>query len=399
MYRKAGIKKPSFLYPFYQEMREKAMWMEELPNGKYKFFERYRDPYTEKLKKVSVTMEKKTPQARNQAALLLQEKIKQKLNKKQVESITFEEIYKLFYKTWEQTVKESTKHNCKSIDKKMKEVIPPDTLLANLDRRFLQEAIDKVIKTNGHIAAKKIRHRLRGIFKYAVQYSYIENNEVDYTTIPQKPKTLEDLEKKRNNFLTMDEIKALVKVLNSREYHQKYADMVIVLALTGMRYGELSALQLKNIDFQNNKIEITGNFDSVNKIKTLPKTTNSIRTIKASKTVMEAIQRQIARLSERFQPLTSDDYIFCFEKWNQPTTIACFIQILKKYGKEAGIDKNLTSHIFRHSHISFLAESGLPIKSIMDRVGHSNAKMTLEIYSHTTQDMEDKLVNKLDSIF
>lgn len=375
------------------------MWMEELPTGKYKFFERFKDPYTEKLRKVSVTMEKKTPQAKNQAALLLQEKIKQKLNKKQVESITFEEIYKLFYKSWEQTVKESTKHNCKSIDKKMKEVIPSDTLLANLDRRFLQEAIDKVIKTNGHIAAKKIRHRLRGIFKYAVQYSYIENNEVDYTTIPQKPKTLEDLEKKRNNFLTMDEIKALVKVLNSREYHQKYADMVIVLSLTGMRYGELSALQLKNIDFQNNKIEITGNFDSVNKIKTLPKTTNSIRTIKASKTVMEAIQRQIARLSERFQPLTSNDYIFCFEKWNQPTTIACFIQILKKYGKEAGIDKNLTSHIFRHSHISFLAESGLPIKSIMDRVGHSNAKMTLEIYSHTTQDMEDKLVDKLDSIF
>ena len=375
------------------------MWMEELPTGKYKFFERYKDPYTEKLKKVSVTMEKKTPQARNQAALLLQEKIKQKLNKKQVESITFEEIYKLFYKSWSQTVKESTKHNCKSIDKKMKEVIPSDTLLANLDRRFLQEAIDKVIKTNGHIAAKKIRHRLRGIFKYAVQYSYIENNEVDYTTIPQKPKTLEDLEKKRNNFLTMDEIKSLVKVLNSREYHQKYADMVIVLALTGMRYGELSALQLKNVDFQNNKIEITGNFDSVNKIKTLPKTTNSIRTIKASKTVMEAIQRQIARLSERFQPLSNDDYIFCFERWNQPTTISCFIQILKKYGKEAGIDKNLTSHIFRHSHISFLAESGLPIKSIMDRVGHSNAKMTLEIYSHTTQDMEDKLVDKLDSIF
>lgn len=375
------------------------MWMEELSNGKYKFFERYKDPYTEKLKKVSVTMEKKTPQARNQAALLLQEKIKQKLNKKQVESITFEEIYKLFYKSWSQTVKESTKHNCKSIDKKMKEVIPSDTLLANLDRRFLQEAIEKVIETNGHIAAKKVRHRLRGIFKYAVQYSYIENNEVDYTTIPQRPKTLEELEKKRNNFLTMDEIKALVNVLNGREYHQKYADMVLVLSLTGMRYGELTALQLKNIDFQNNKIEITGNFDSVNKIKTLPKTTNSIRTIKASKTVMEAIQRQIARLSERFQLLSSDDYIFCFERWNQPTTISCFIQILKKYGKEAGIDKNLTSHIFRHSHISFLAESGLPIKSIMDRVGHSNAKMTLEIYSHTTQDMEDKLVDKLDSIF
>lgn len=40
-----------------------------------------------------------------------------------------------------------------------------------------------------------------------------------------------------------------------------------------------------------------------------------------------------------------------------------------------------------------------PFKSIMDRVGHANAKMTLEIYSHTTQDMEDKLVKKLDIVF
>ena len=45
--------------------------MEELPNGKYKFFERYKDPYTEKLKKVSVTVEKKTPQARNQDCYLV----------------------------------------------------------------------------------------------------------------------------------------------------------------------------------------------------------------------------------------------------------------------------------------------------------------------------------------
>ncbi|WP_370657575.1 tyrosine-type recombinase/integrase [Streptococcus pneumoniae] len=73
---------------------------------------------------------------------------------------------------------------------------------------------------------------------------------------------------------------------------------------------------------------------------------------------------------------------------------------IKKIWKTGQNRKKLfSSHIFRHSHISFLAESGLPIKSIMDRVGHSNAKMTLEIYSHTTEDMEDKLVNKLDTIF
>ncbi|EHZ24032.1 integrase domain protein [Streptococcus pneumoniae GA14688] len=38
----------------------------------------------------------------------------------------------------------------------MKEVIPSDTILANLDRRFLQEAIEKIIESNGYITAKKV---------------------------------------------------------------------------------------------------------------------------------------------------------------------------------------------------------------------------------------------------
>ena len=375
------------------------MWMEELPNGKYKFFERYKDPYTEKLKKVSVTLEKKTPQARNQAAVLLQEKINKKIGTKQVESITFEEIYNLFYNSWSKAVKASTKHNYTFVDATMKKEIPSNTLLANIDRRYIQSKIENIIDSKGYHTAYRVRSRLKSIFDYAVQYSYIQNNEVDYTVIPKKPETLEDVEKKRNKFLTMEEIKALVDALNNRPYQQKYADMVTVLALTGMRYGELTALQLKNIDFENNKIEITGNFDSINKIKTLPKTARSIRTILVSDAVIKAIQRQVVRLTERYQPLKDDDYIFCLEVWNSPITLSSFIQIIKKYGEKAGIKKNLSSHIFRHSHISYLAEAGLPIKSIMDRVGHANAKMTLEIYSHTTKDMEDKLVKTLDSVF
>ena len=375
------------------------MWMEELPNGKYKFFERYKDPYTEKLKKVSVTLEKKTPQARNQAAVLLQEKINKKISTKQVESITFEEIYNLFYNSWSKAVKASTKHNYTFVDATMKKEIPSNTLLANIDRRYIQSKIENIIDSKGYHTAYRVRSRLKSIFDYAVQYSYIQNNEVDYTVIPKKPETLEDVEKKRNKFLTMEEIKALVDALNNRPYQQKYADIVTVLALTGMRYGELTALQLKNIDFENNKIEITGNFDSINKIKTLPKTARSIRTILVSDAVIKAIQRQVVRLTERYQPLKDDDYIFCLEVWNSPITLSSFIQIIKKYGEKAGIKKNLSSHIFRHSHISYLAEAGLPIKSIMDRVGHANAKMTLEIYSHTTKDMEDKLVKTLDSVF
>lgn len=375
------------------------MWIEDLPNGKYKFFERYKDPYTEKLKKVSVTMEKKTPQAKNQAALLLQEKINKKLKTNNVKSVTFGEIYNLFYRQWEKTVKESTKHTYLFVDNIIKKEINNDILLVNIDRRFIQEKLDKILEEKSYQTATRVRIRLKNIFEYALNYSYIDSNEVTFTSVPKPPETIEELEQKREKFLTMEEIKKLIDSLNSKVYNQKYGDMVLVLALTGMRYGELVALQLKNIDFQNKKIEIAGNFDSIHKIKTIPKTKKSIRNIKVSEAALEAIKRQIIRLTERFQPLTDDDYIFCFDVWNSPITLPTFSQIIKKYGAIAGIEKNLSSHVFRHSHISYLAEAGLPIKSIMDRVGHANAKMTLEIYSHTTKDMEDRLVKTLDNIF
>lgn len=375
------------------------MWIEDLPNGKYKFFERYKDPYTEKLKKVSVTMEKKTPQAKNQAALLLQEKINKKIKTNNAKSVTFGEIYNLFYRQWEKTVKESTKHTYLFVDNIIKKEINNDILLVNIDRRFIQEKLDKILEEKSYQTATRVRIRLKNIFEYALNYSYIDNNEVNFTNVPKPPETIEELEQKREKFLTMEEIKKLIDSLNSKVYNQKYGDMVLVLALTGMRYGELVALQLKNIDFQNKKIEIAGNFDSIHKIKTIPKTRKSIRNIKVSEAVLEAIKRQIIRLTERFQPLTDDDYIFCFDVWNSPITLPTFSQIIKKYGAIAGIEKNLSSHVFRHSHISYLAEAGLPIKSIMDRVGHANAKMTLEIYSHTTKDMEDRLVKTLDNIF
>lgn len=375
------------------------MWIEDLPNGKYKFFERYKDPYTEKLKKVSVTMEKKTPQAKNQAALLLQEKINKKIKTNNAKSVTFGEIYNLFYRQWEKTVKESTKHTYLFVDNIIKKEINNDILLVNIDRRFIQEKLDKILEEKSYQTATRVRIRLKNIFEYALNYSYINNNEVNFTNVPKPPETIEELEQKREKFLTMEEIKKLIDSLNSKVYNQKYGDMVLVLALTGMRYGELVALQLKNIDFQNKKIEIAGNFDSIHKIKTIPKTKKSIRNIKVSEAALEAIKRQIIRLTERFQPLTDDDYIFCFDVWNSPITLPTFSQIIKKYGAIAGIEKNLSSHVFRHSHISYLAEAGLPIKSIMDRVGHANAKMTLEIYSHTTKDMEDRLVKTLDNIF
>ena len=71
------------------------------------------------------------------------------------------------------------------------------------------------------------------------------------------------------------------------------------------------------------------------------------------------------------------------------------LRILKE--KYPEFQKKVSTHTFRYTHISLLAEAGLPIKAIMDRVGHSDMKTTLEIYNQVTSSMKEKIIQEVDS--
>ncbi|MFS9251739.1 tyrosine-type recombinase/integrase [Streptococcus infantis] len=378
------------------------MWIEELPNGKYKYFERYKDPYTEKLKKVSVTMEKKTPQARNQAAILLQEKINQKLGEKQhfVSDITFEKLYEEFEENWKHGVKNSTVYASKNVKKEILKQIEGDYLVRNIDRRLLQKVIDQLLQDGrSHNYVSKIKFKLNQIMKFAVRMNYIDTNEMLFVEMPRKVITTDDLRKKNTKYLDQKEFKLFIQNLKEEalcDYRiTKYIRIAKVLFLTGMRYGELAALNYKeDIDFSKKTIHIKHTYDFRQKERTTPKTVKSDRVITAPQKVLDIIKEQII---ENATNGFDTDFIF-INTLGEPITNVRVIAALKRHGQKIGIDKNITTHMFRHSHISLLAELGIPLTAIMDRVGHSDSKTTLEIYSHVTQKMVSDISSKLDKI-
>ena len=376
--------------------------MEELPNGKYKFFERYKDPYTEKLKKVSVTVEKKTPQARNQAAILLQEKINKKLEdkNKNISDITFKELYDEFEDNWKNGVRESTIYAANHVKNEIFNQIEGDYLVRNIDRRLLQKVIDQLIKDGrSRNYTSKIKFKLNQIMKYALRMNYINSNEMLFVELPRKITTSDDLKKKRTKYLDQKEFNLFIKTLQKealRDYRlNKYIRIAKVLFLTGMRYGELAALSYKeDIDFSKKTIHIRHTYDFRLKKRTAPKTAKSDRIITAPQKVLDIIKEQII---ENTKNGFDTDSIF-INTLGEPITSARVIIPLKNHGKKLGIDKNITTHMFRHSHISLLAELGIPLTAIMDRVGHSDSKTTLEIYSHVTQKMVAHISSKLEKI-
>ncbi|VTS33483.1 prophage LambdaSa1, site-specific recombinase phage integrase family protein [Streptococcus porcinus] len=352
------------------------MWIEELSNGKYKYIERYTDPLTKKYKKVSVTLDKNSSQAQKKASLILQEKIEDKLAIREYDEMTYGELKKEFIKQWKPTVKDSTIRSYTVADKHLTTVISDDTLINKITKRDVRLIIEKLLKQNTFHVTHKCRKRLHAIFAYAIKMDYMASNPTENVLVP-KPK--ENYIPEKVLFLTSDEVYNLCgRMIDNNE--QTLADVVLFMFLTGVRYGELACLTYDKIDFENKEITINATYDFHTRKTTTTKTQKSTRKISVSDNILDIIKRQ----------KKTSNYIFPNSN-GVPILNAYINKRLKIYG-------DYHTHLFRHSHISFLAEKGIPLNAIMDRVGHSDPKTTLSIYGHTTVNMKE-IINKQTAPF
>lgn len=372
------------------------MWIEELPNGKYKYVERYTDPLTGKLKKVSVIKNNKTRQTQKEASYILNNKIATKIKEIDVipQKITFIELYNEWFHRYQKQVAESTYLSTKNLMNAVKEDIGKDTLVSKIDTRLLNDLFDYYLYdknlSNKYVAIIKTKINL--ILKYAIRKDYISKNpmekvEINYKkefkTTKIKDKYLEDIE--YQNIINF-----------SINHNERYGLLFQWLYLTGMRPGEATALLKKDIDIEQQTATINGTLlyreRSVKEMKksNRTKTAAGMRTIDLSSKTM-AIYTRLLELNP--------DGEFLFQtKQGTPILITAINTYLRTHKSKMGIapEKNLSSHIFRHTHISKLAEIGTPMYVIQDRVGHEDSKLTQQIYLHVTQGMREKLQSDLE---
>lgn len=57
----------------------------------------------------------------------------------------------------------------------------------------------------------------------------------------------------------------------------------------------------------------------------------------------------------------------------------------------------ITTHGLRHTHCSLLFEAGASLKEVQDRLGHSDVKTTMDVYTHVTQKAKDEAILKFSS--
>lgn len=169
----------------------------------------------------------------------------------------------------------------------------------------------------------------------------------------------------------------------------------ILLSLyTGLRIGELLALEWTDIDFQNELIFVTKTcFDGKDtnghfgRITNSPKTETSQRTIPIPKQLLSVLKwmKQHAQnkyvISESPKPLAVRSYQRSFKRLLQKLEIA-----------------HRGFHSLRHTFATRALEVGVDVKTLSEILGHKNPNVTLKRYAHSMTDHKREMMNKIGNL-
>lgn len=225
---------------------------------------------------------------------------------------------------------------------------------------------------------KTINNQLSAIFNYAVRYYDLKSNPCEKAGSMGKSKAEE------MDFWTGEEFRKFIdSVMNKRLSYMAF----MTLYWTGMRLGELLALNPKDVDLKKRTISITKSYQRLGKkdVITPPKTPKSRRVI----TIPEFLAADIKDYMDSLYDLQEDDRLF-------PITKYYLEHEMQRGIKESGV-KRIRVHDLRHSHASMLIELGFSPLEIANRLGHEKVETTLNTYAHLYPNKQTKLAERLDS--
>ncbi|MBO6166128.1 MAG: site-specific tyrosine recombinase XerD [Eubacterium sp.] len=194
---------------------------------------------------------------------------------------------------------------------------------------------------------------IRSFFIYLLERGKISGNPAEGIHPPK-------VEKKIPDTLTIEEVSSLLDQPSGnspKEIRDKA--MLELLYATGLRVTELISLKITDINLQMGFIECHDG----NKSRMIP--------------IENAAKYALAKYISEVRPSMCDDqdYLFTNVKGGQMSRQG-FWKLLKAYAKKAGIDKDITPHMIRHSFATHMVSNGADLRSLQEMLGHSDISTT-----------------------
>ena len=317
---------------------------------------------------------------------------------------TFQEVYDLWFDNYRKTVKESTYLTTERHLKRHALPLLGKSKVAKIDVKTAQKAVNKW--ASDLATYRVILQYCSKIMDYAINLEIIASN--PFTRII-RPNVNHDKNENKLKYYNANEVQKVMSFLENRaedslsspllKQYFAYYDLALyrLLAFSGIRGGEASALDWSDIDFTEKTISISKTLSEVKngfKVST-PKTKSSNRTISLDdKTILTLKKWQLKQREFHFtNGINSNNMIFV--NYNCDLMNRTDLYQRSRRLAEAVELPNIGTHGWRHSHASMLFEAGITMKEAQERLGHSSITQTMDTYTHLTEKTKKETVQKL----
>lgn len=273
--------------------------------------------------------------------------------------------------------------------------VPLDSLTPLKVQTFLYQ-----LQAEKHLSQRTIsliRGTLIQMYDYAIEMGLAQNNPARNAKLPRQPRRAGEGTGKA---ISITQREAILKAAESDPI---MLPAITMLMFTGMRVGEMLALQWKHIDFQAKTIAIRQSvtreltFDAEGKTATMAdalgatKTRTSQRVLQAPDIVLARLRewmRYVSTLKGGLNVLTPEGFVFLSTRTMGMRTYSGFRASYRHFLERNGFGREgLNLHRYRHTYASMLLEQEINPKIVQKLLGHRDVSTTLGVYSHVVPEV------------
>lgn len=166
--------------------------------------------------------------------------------------------------------------------------------------------------------------------------------------------------------------------VSSRKYMFRDITIIEVFFATGARVYEISNIRKDSINLNTGLIRLMGKGGKERYVQI------------SSTSVLSLLKKYYA---ENESVIRQSGYFFVNNRGNRYTEQSIRL-MLKKYTEQAGIERNITPHMFRHSFATYLIEEGVDVSCVQQILGHSSIKTT-QIYIHIAAKKQAEILKEM----
>jgi integrase len=260
-------------------------------------------------------------------------------------------------------------------------------MLSKLTPIHVQSMYSDMERGGASARIRQLTHAvLRRSLKQAIRWGLLHRNVCDAVEPPR-------VQRKEVTFLTVEQSKKLLTASESERLHA-----VFVLAITtGMRMGEIFALQWRNVDLKRKSISVCHTMMELKGKLTLtePKTVKSRRRVDLPQMAVEALLDHKARmLTEGFGEVP---WVFCNTLGGPLRRTHFSHDVFLPLLKRTKLPR-IRFHDLRHTSASLLLAAGVHPKVVQERLGHSQIAITMDTYSHVMPTLGAEAAGKMDAV-